>query len=197
MSLIYRMMYRIGLTPWDDDQPPEPLAAMVGGPAALTPGLMLDVGCGTGYDAIYCARRGWTVTGVDAVPRALRHARRNASEAGVHVRFVRADITKVSDGELGHGYALLLDVGCLHGLSQAQLRHVAATLTDAAAPGATLLTFAFAPGRRGPAPRGIDTGELTALFGQWDLTFSRPATEVELRGPVRNASPSWYQLVRR
>jgi hypothetical protein len=57
--------------------------------------------------------------------------------------------------------------------------------------------FAFAPGRRGPAPRGIDPAQIPALFPQWDLDFSRPATEVELRGPMRNASPSWYQLIRR
>jgi hypothetical protein len=60
-----------------------------------------------------------------------------------------------------------------------------------------LLMFAFAPGRRGPAPRGIDPAQIRALFPQWDLDFSRPATEIKLRGPVRNASPSWYQLVRR
>lgn len=197
MSLVYRMMYRLGVTPWDDNQPPEPLVALVEGPGALTPGAMLDIGCGTGYDAIYCARHGWTVTGVDYVPRALELARRKARQAGVDARFVQADITRAGDGELGRDYTLLVDVGCLHGLTPAQLRRVAATLTRAAASGATLLTFAFAPGRRGPAPRGLDAAEITALFGQWDLTFSRPATEVKLGGPVRNASPSWYQLVRR
>jgi hypothetical protein len=53
-------------------------------------------------------------------------------------------------------------------------------------------------GRRGPAPRGIDPAQIPALFPQWDLDFSRPATEVEMRGPLRgNASLCWYQLVRR
>ena len=64
-------------------------------------------------------------------------------------------------------------------------------------PGAVLLMFAFTPGRRGPAPRGIDPARIPALFSQWDLTFRRPASEVPLRGPMRNATPSWYQLVRR
>ncbi len=57
--------------------------------------------------------------------------------------------------------------------------------------------FAFAAGRHGPAPRGIDPARMPAFFPQWDLTFSRPASEVLLRGPMRNARPSWHQLVRR
>jgi hypothetical protein len=57
--------------------------------------------------------------------------------------------------------------------------------------------FAFAPGRRGPAPHGLDPAQITARFPEWDLTFSRPATDVVLRGPMRNANPSWHQLVKR
>jgi hypothetical protein len=113
------------------------------------------------------------------------------------VRFLHGDIARAGHGELGANYTLLLDGGCLHGLAPAQLRDAIASITDAAKSGAVLLMFAFAPGRRGPAPRGIDPAQIPALFPQWDLDFSRPATEVQLRGPVRNASPSWHQLIRR
>ncbi len=98
---------------------------------------------------------------------------------------------------IGAGYTLLLDLGCLHGLTPAKLQQAAATITDVAEPGARLLMFAFAPGRRGPAPRGIDPAQLPALFPRWDLAFSRPASEITLRGPMRNANPSWHQLVKR
>ena len=73
----------------------------------------------------------------------------------------------------------------------------AATITGAALPGARLLMFAFAPGRRGPAPRGIDPAQIPALFPQWNVAFSSPASEITLRGPMRNARPSWHQLVKR
>ena len=66
MSVGYRIMYRLGITPWVHGEPPEPLAALIEGPRSLPPGDMLDIGCGTGHDAIYCARHGWAVTGVDA-----------------------------------------------------------------------------------------------------------------------------------
>jgi SAM-dependent methyltransferase len=196
MSTGYRIMYRLGITPWENTEPPEPLAALIEGPDARPPGDMLDIGCGTGHYSIYAARHDWNVTGLDMVPRALERARRNAREAGAAVRFLRADISQAGPGELGAGYTLLLDVGCLHGLTPAPLRRAAAALTEAAKPGAVLLMFAFAPGRRGPAPRGIDPAQIPALFPRWDLDFSRPATEVTLPGPMRNASPSWHQLVR-
>ena len=197
MSLAYRTMYRLGITPWEHAEPPLPLAGLIEGPDALPPGDMLDIGCGTGRDAIYCARHGWTVTGADTVPRALEHARANARQAGAHVRFLQADITTIGAGELGASYTLLLDSGCLHGLAPAQLRHAAATITHAAKAGATLLMFAFAPGRRGPAPRGINPAQIPGLFPQWELAFSRPASEITLSGPLRNARPTWYQLVKR
>jgi SAM-dependent methyltransferase len=196
MSLAYRIMYRLGITPWEHHEPPLPLADLVEGPRALPPGDMLDIGCGTGHDAIYCARHGWSVTGVDVTARALQAARRNAAQAGTGIRFLHADIAGPAGTGIGAGYTLLLDGGCLHGLPDRALRQAITTLTDAAKPGATLLMFAFDPGRRGPGPRGIDPARVPALFPRWDLTFSRPASEITLTGPMRKASPSWYQLVR-
>jgi len=197
MSLAYQIMYRLGITPWERRQPPQALGDLIEGPRALPAGHMLDIGCGTGHYAIYCALHGWTVTAVDAVGRALEAARHNAHQAGAKIRFLHADIADPGTTELGAGYSLLLDVGCLHGLPDRALRQAVATITDAAKPGATLLMFAFASGKRGPAPRGIDPARVPALFPRWELTFSRPATEVRLSGPMRNANPTWYQLIRR
>jgi SAM-dependent methyltransferase len=196
MSLAYQIMYRLGVTPWDGHATPEPLIDLIEGPRALPPGHMLDIGCGTGQDAIYCARHGWTVTGVDAVGRALEAARHNADQAGATVRLLHADIAAPGIADLGAEYSLLLDGGCLHGLPDRSLRRAVATITDAAKPGATLLMLAFAPGRRGPVPRGIDPAWIPSLFPQWDLTFSRPASEVMINKRLRNASPSWHQLTR-
>jgi hypothetical protein len=64
-----------------------------------------------------------------------------------------------------------------------------------AKPGATLLMLAFAP-RRGPGPKGIDPARIPTLFPHWDLTSSRPASEITLNGPVRSAWATWYRLTR-
>jgi SAM-dependent methyltransferase len=195
MSRMYQVMYHLGVTPWEHREPPAPLVDLIEGPRALPPGDMLDIGCGTGRYAIYCALHGWTVTGVDIVGRALRDARRNADQAGASVRFLQGDIASPGTTELGAGYSLLLDVGCLHGLPEGSLERAAATITDAAKPGATFLMLAFSP-RRGPGPRGIDPARIPMLFPQWDLTSSRPAGEITPNGPVRNAWATWYQLTR-
>ena len=52
---------------------------------------ILDVGTGTGRAAIALARRGATVTGVDASAEMLAVARRRALEAGAAVTFVQGD----------------------------------------------------------------------------------------------------------
>jgi|SRR5262245_17146417 len=196
MSIAYRIMYGLGLTPWESEEPPEPLIALVNGPDPLVPGAMLDVGCGTGHYGIYCARRGWTVTGIDVVPQALRQARRNASRAGVEVRLLQADISRSSPGEVGVGYSLVTDVGCLHGLPAAKLANAVTTITAAASPGATMLMFAVAPGLRAPLPRGIDPGEISELFMGWKHVSTWPATDVALQGAMQRATPFWHQLER-
>lgn len=60
--------------------------------AGLAPGRALDLACGEGRNAVWLARRGWDVTGVDFSPVAVDKARRMAAEAGVAARFVRADL---------------------------------------------------------------------------------------------------------
>ena len=34
MSVTYRILYRLGFTPWEHSEPPEPLAALIEGPQA-------------------------------------------------------------------------------------------------------------------------------------------------------------------
>ncbi|HEY0641184.1 MAG TPA: class I SAM-dependent methyltransferase [Pseudonocardiaceae bacterium] len=64
----------------------------------LAPGRALDVGCGEGGDALWLARRGWHVTGVDISDVALGRA---AAAAGSDpeligkVTWLRADLTRM------------------------------------------------------------------------------------------------------
>jgi SAM-dependent methyltransferase len=64
--------------------------------ADLTPGRALDVGCGEGADAIWLARRGWTVTAIDVSDVAVGRAREAAELAGAAVEWVCGDALKTS-----------------------------------------------------------------------------------------------------
>ncbi|WP_375475406.1 class I SAM-dependent methyltransferase [uncultured Jatrophihabitans sp.] len=70
----------------------QPNGALVAEVAGLTPGRVLDVGCGEGADAVWLARRGWDVTALEVSGVALSRAARHARDAGVAVRWVHAEL---------------------------------------------------------------------------------------------------------
>jgi len=61
--------------------------------ADLEPGRALDLACGEGRNAVWLARQGWEVTGVDFAETGLDKARRLAAAQGVEVAWVCADVT--------------------------------------------------------------------------------------------------------
>jgi SAM-dependent methyltransferase len=64
--------------------------------ASLTPGRALDVGCGEGADAIWLARRGWTVTAIDVSDVAVIRAREAAERVGAVVEWVCGDALRTA-----------------------------------------------------------------------------------------------------
>jgi SAM-dependent methyltransferase len=196
MNVRYRILYQLGITPWEREQVPSQLQRLA---AEWTqPGAALDVGCGTGRDAVYLARHGWAVTAIDSVPQALNAARARAKDAGVEVNWVQGDVTELLAAGVGEGCDLIVDRGCFHGLSDQGRRRCAREITNVAAPGAQLSMFAFVPGRRGGiAPRGISTEQLLDCFAeQWDLVSSEADPDAQLPRWLR-ANPTWHRLKKR
>lgn len=167
--VVFGLMYRIGFTPWDGHQLPARLRELIEGDAALPKGKALDVGCGTGDTSIYLAQHGWDVTGIDFVERALEKARSKAQRAGAHVRWLRADVTKLGQYDLGQGFNLVVDSGLLHGLSDDARDAYVRELSPLVADGGRLLILAFGVRKR-RGPRGIDREEVERRFGRgWQL----------------------------
>ena len=73
-----------------------PNGRLVAEVADLAAGRALDVGCGEGADAIWLARRGWTVTAIDISDVALARAREAAAQAEVTVDWVCGDALQTS-----------------------------------------------------------------------------------------------------
>jgi SAM-dependent methyltransferase len=198
MALVYRIMYRVGFTPWDTGAVSEELAVVVDGPDALPPGRALDLGCGTGTHAVYLARSGWQVTGIDAVARPLQKARRRAADNGVTVDWIQADVARLGELGLAPGFTLLYDRGCFHGLSDDDREAYTAAVTDLAATGATLLVMAFASNRKLVAPSGADEPEIAERFGAgWELAAASADRGPSPSGPMRDVPLTWYRLRRR
>jgi hypothetical protein len=147
---------------------------------------------------VYLAKRGWRVTAVDSVEKALASARRRAAEDGVEVEWVAGDVAALGRLGLQPGYDLLYDFGCIHGLSDASRKGAAAGLTELAAPGAMLLITAFRAGRGIALPRGINQEDVVALFGDaWELEGSRSVVTEDAPAVLRRANPTIYRLTRR
>jgi SAM-dependent methyltransferase len=190
---LFQVFYRIGLTPWDGHALSPTLRKLIEGPDALPAGTALDIGCGTGDSSIYLARHGWQVTGVDLSAKALDRARAKAAGERVRVNFVRADATRLNSAGIGTAVSLILDSGCLHGMSDDARGRYVHELSAIAAPQTGLLIFAFTPGGQ-LGVRGIDQAEIERFFTpQWALVSA--ADELEM---TRNPDhPARHYLLQR
>jgi SAM-dependent methyltransferase len=173
----YRLAYAIGFHPWEElaEHPPfaDKLMELVAreeegrqppyGPA-------LDLGTGSGVWGVRLAQRGWEVTGVDIVEKALRRARERIDEAGVEMRLVHGDVTALQEADVESGYRLVLDTGTFHGLADAQRQAMGREISAIAAQDATLVLDCFAPRRRGPLPRGASRADVERGFPGWEVT---------------------------
>jgi len=142
------------------------------------------------------AQHGWEVTGIDIVPKAVRKARERARRAGVEGRFVQGSVTDLTAGGIVPGFRLILDFGVVHGLAPEQVRAVGREVAAVATEDATLLMFAFSPGRRGPLPRGIGREEIKHAYEGWTITHEEALDLTGAPRFVRKALPSFYCLRR-
>ncbi|OKI00770.1 SAM-dependent methyltransferase [Streptomyces sp. CB02923] len=101
----------------------------------LPPGQALDVGCGEGADALWLARQGWQVTGVDISEVALRRAAEAASGLSDRVAWARADLAVMPPPACAFDLVTLQYFPLPHQPDHTALRGI----LNAVAPGGTLL----------------------------------------------------------
>jgi SAM-dependent methyltransferase len=205
MSSFYKIAYQVGFHPWEDlaDHPPfaDTLTRLIareeggGGPPF---GRALDVGSGSGVWGVRLAQRGWDVTGVELVAKAVARARKRAAASSVPMRIVRADVTKLRASDVGTGFRLILDTGTFHGLTEPQRTAMGREITAVAAADATVLLDVFAPRRRGPLPRGATPSDIEAAFPAWQITDVEVAdTDPEPIALKLKFDEHWYRLRRK
>jgi SAM-dependent methyltransferase len=141
--------------PWDTGVPDAELVAAFSS-GALRPGRALEIGCGTGTNAVWLARQGCRVTAVDVSPLAIERARKRVAEAGVDVDLHVADV--LAEPLPGGPYDLVFDRGCFHVFDGAGERATfARRVARALAPGGVWLSLVGstegAPREMGPPRR--------------------------------------------
>lgn len=131
----------------------------------LTPGTALELGCGEGADAVWLARQGWQVTGVDVSPVALRRAARHAADAGMQERITWAahDLTETFPS----GSFDLVCAQYLHSRHEqpAEREPILRAAAAAVAPGGCLLIIGHAGFPDGGAHHGADLPSTEQTLG--------------------------------
>lgn len=112
------------------------LAGFVAGLSEL-PRTAIDVGCGTGGDAVFLAELGIATTGLDVSGEALDRARERAAAGGVDVTWVEGSALDlpVADASID----LVTDRGCLHHIDERDRARYASEAARVLRPGGTLL----------------------------------------------------------
>ena len=178
----YRLAYAIGFHPWEAlaNHPPyagKLLELVAREEEGRKPpfGRALDIGTGSGVWGVWLAKRGWQVTGVDLVEKALTRARNRAEKEQVEITVKRADVTALRKAGIEPGFRLLLDTGTFHGLGEADRQAMGRELDAVADREATVILDCFAPRRRGPLPRGVSRAEIEQAFPGWTISDAEMA----------------------
>ena len=199
MQWFYRIAYQLGFTPWERATTHEAvvISAMFDREESERQqpyGRALDLGCGSGMQSVQLAQRGWQVTGVELVPKALNAARQRARDAGVDVQLVRGDVANLQKLGVGFGYQFVLDFGMFHGLDDAQRQAMGREVSAVAEPGATLLMIVWSPSRRWPLPRGASAEDIERAFPAWKVTCKDALSVSALPPALKNVDPQLYRL---
>lgn len=177
--------------PWELGLPSYELTRAVTEGFMVAPSRILDVGCGLGTQAIYMAKNGFEVFGVDIATRAIEKAKKLAQFSQVKVSFKHADVLALPYG--ADSFDIIYDRGCFHHLKSREqeiYKHeISRVLTD----GGTFLLVVFAQALSGneleqfftPAFELVDeeifsytekgTGNTIALRS---LTFEKQASQL-------------------
>ena len=124
--------YRSGFLPWDTGRPSAELVRQLAA-NPVKPGRAIELGCGTGTNAIWLAQQGFAVTAIDISPLAIEQAKKRAEAANVRVRFLSADVTDLPD--LGPPFDFFFDRGCYHAVRRVDAESFLLTLERITAPG--------------------------------------------------------------
>ena len=187
-------------TPWDSGVPSQQLKNFLS-EGKVKPGRVLELGCGTGTNAIFLAQLGFDVTAVDLSKTALKTAREKAAAANVEINFVEGDVTALPD--LSGPFPFVFDRGTYHVVRKMNLPGFQKTLSEVVEPSGHYLVLAgnantLAPSDQGPPV--VQAREITAEIEDagFDLVELKESVFHGVRVQGKELTPlAWFALFRR
>ena len=163
----------VGTPPWDIGRP-QPEIMRLAQTGQIT-GSVLDVGCGTGENALYLAERGFAATGIDGAPTAIEKARAKAKGRALEVRFELADALDLSVPE--GQFDTVIDSGLFHVFSDEERPRFRDSLGRVLRSGGTYFLMCFSDQESGDwGPRRVTQAEIRSVFsGAWRVNYIQPS----------------------
>jgi cyclopropane fatty-acyl-phospholipid synthase-like methyltransferase len=167
--------------PWDIGRPQKEFVQLEQSGEIV--GSVLDVGCGTGENALYFVSKGYEVWGLDFTPRAIQKAKKKAVQRHLNATFLVLNALELHT--LGRSFDTVIDSGLFHVLSDEERPLFVNNLATVLHPGGTYLMLCFSelePGSYGP--RRVTQVEIRDSFAhEWRINYIRSATMESRRQP--------------
>lgn len=180
-----------GVAPWDIGRPQRMIIQLE--EAGEITGSVLDVGCGTGENALYLAAQGHEVWGIDLIPRAIAKARDKAAQRHLTVTFLVQDALKLD--ALGRRFDTVIDSLLFHALSDEERPYYARSLARVLRRGGTYFMLCMSerePGTLGP--RRVTQAEIRATFSRgWRVNYIKAVRMEHTRQP--KGSAAWLSSI--
>jgi cyclopropane fatty-acyl-phospholipid synthase-like methyltransferase len=168
----FESMYE-GEPPWDRGRPQKEFIQLE--QAGEIVGSVLDVGCGTGENALYFAEHGHEVWGIDFISVAIQKAQEKATQRHLTVTFLLLNVLKLYN--LGRTFDTVIDSGLFHVLSDEERPLFVSNLATVMNRGGMYFMLCFSelePGDYGP--RRVTQAEIKNSFQDgWRINYIRPA----------------------
>src|SRR5512137_416443 len=163
-----------GTPPWDIGRPQKEFTELVR--QGEINGSVLDIGCGSGENALFFAQEGFVVWGIDSSPLAIQKAQKKAAERGLPVHFQVLNALELA--KLNRTFDTATDSGLFHTLSDEDRPLFVKNLAAILSPTGNYFMLCFSD--REPAgygPRRISEQEIRETFSDgWSINYIRPAT---------------------
>jgi len=131
-------LYRLGTPPWESGMVSQELVRVLD-EGIVQPSTALELGCGTGADAIYLSKRGFDVTAVESSPTALERARVRARRENALLRLVLDDVFEF--GPAAGPFDFVYDAGFYHFIRHLDLDRLLDLLWRVTEPGSYYLAL--------------------------------------------------------
>src|SRR5262249_24169640 len=157
-------------------------------------GAVLDVGCGTGENALHVASLGLPVLGVDVAETALAMAREKAAARGLDVEFAVADALQLE--RLDRTFDTVIDCGLFHTFDGEEKTQYVASLASAIKPGGTVYVLCFSDEGPDTGPHPVNPDVLRAAFNAasgWNVIAIE--RERVLTRFHENGAPAWLATI--